>query len=158
MLQLLAQISDKFEPGEAAFHDWIMQYFPNPQLIEIFQESTPVMLRVLDAIGQLEPVNGIRIAEHQHVPKGTVSKVTRKLIAQGLITSESLPNNKKEVLFRLTPLGGQVFHAHRAFDQQMERGYYVFMERFTPNQLHFLAQVLQEVLNTSFLELGEAPR
>ncbi|MEO8610681.1 MAG: MarR family transcriptional regulator [Chloroflexota bacterium] len=154
ILALMAQVAHKFEPGKNEMSEWMLANFPTPQIVEILQEATPVMLRVVDAIGQLEPVNGITIAEHHHIPKGTVSKTTRKLIAQNLITSESLPNNKKEILFRLTPLGSELFHAHRAFDQQMERGFYTFIERYNPDEMQFLARVLQDVIDTSFLELG----
>ena len=155
ILGLMAAIADKFDPGEQEMRVWMAKNFPDAPIIEIFQEATTVMLRVLDAIGQLEPVNGITIADHHKIPKGTVSKTTRKLISLGLITSESLPNNKKEILFRLTPLGSEVFHAHRAFDQQMERGYYAFIERYTPDEMRFIARVLQDVLDNSFLTLGE---
>ena len=155
ILQRLSAVAHKFEPGKNEMSEWMLANFPSPQIVEILQEATPVMLRVVDAIGQLEPVNGITIAEHHGIPKGTVSKTTRKLIAQGLITSESLPNNKKEILFRLTPLGSEVFHAHRAFDQQMERGFYAFMTRFNADEIRFLTRVLQDVLDTSFLALGE---
>jgi len=62
------------------------------------------MLHVLDAIGRLEPVNGIIISKQFGIPKGSVSKVTRKLAAKNLIITESIPNNKKEILFRMTAL------------------------------------------------------
>jgi DNA-binding MarR family transcriptional regulator len=156
ILGLLAQLADKFEPGKSDMREWMLQNFPSPEIMEIFQDATIMMLRVLDAIGQLEPVNGITIAEHHGIPKGTVSKTTRKLIAQNLITSESLPNNKKEILFRLTPLGSELFHAHRAFDQQMERGFYTFMTRYNTDEIRFLTRVLQDVLDTSFLSLGQS--
>ncbi len=46
-----------------------------------------------------------RSASQHHIPKGTVSKVTHRLMTKKLISSETLPNNRKEVYFRLTPLG-----------------------------------------------------
>jgi DNA-binding MarR family transcriptional regulator len=110
-------------------------------------------LCVLDAIGQLEPVNGITISKQFRIPKGSVSKATRRLIAKKLITRESLPNNKKEILFRLTPLGRELFHAHRAFDQQMERGFVQFLERYNTDELRLLVRVLHDAIETSFLSL-----
>ncbi|WP_286154941.1 hypothetical protein [Bacillus sp. FJAT-27264] len=38
------------------------------------------MLHVLDAIGQLEAVNGITISKQFGFPKGSVSKITRKCV------------------------------------------------------------------------------
>ena len=159
ILSLLSQLSDRFEPGDQEMKQWMSERFPNPVLIDLLQETSLLMLRVLDAIGSLEPVNGITISKQFKIPKGSVSKTTRRLIAKKLIVQESLPNNKKEVLFRLTPLGRELFHAHRAFDQQMERGFRQFMARYEAHQLQFLVQVLQDALGTSFLnpEAADTP-
>src|SRR6266496_2129734 len=102
---------------------------------------------------QLEPVNGINISKQVRIPKGSVSKATRRLITKKLIKKESLPNNKKEVLFRLTPLGRELFDVHRAFDQQMERGFIRFLQKYDADQLQFIVRVLQDSIATSFLDL-----
>jgi DNA-binding MarR family transcriptional regulator len=116
-----------------------------------------MMLRVLDAVGRLEPVNGITISTHHQIPKGTVSKVTRRLIAKRLISSETLPNNKKEILFRLTPLGRAVFDLHRVFDEQMERGFTRFLRRYDASELTLLVRVLHDATQASFLDVGLQP-
>lgn len=151
ILALLSKLSERFELEDGEMKRWMIERFPNPVLVELLQETTIMMLRVLDAIGQLEPVNGITISKHHRIPKGSVSKATRRLIAMKLIVQESLPNNKKEVLFRLTPLGAELFQAHRAFDQQMERGFVQFMGRYKSDELNFLVHVLSDVIDTSFL-------
>src|SRR5262249_48402835 len=145
------KVSEKFEPGDNEMKDWMIQHFGNPMIVELLQNTTATMLRVLDAIGQFEPVNGITIARQYRIPKGTVSKTTRRLIAQKLITKESLPNNKKEVLFRTTPLGKELFHAHRAFDQQMEKGFIRLLQRYSGDELRFLVRLLNDVIEASFL-------
>lgn len=158
IMELLSQLSDRFEPEAQEMKQWISERFPNPALVDLLQETTLMMLRVLDAIGQLEPVNGITISRHHQIPKGSVSKATRRLLAKKLIGQESLPNNKKEVLFRLTPLGRELFHAHRAFDQQMERGFIQFMRRYESHELRFIIQVLQDALGASFLNSDAPPQ
>ncbi|HEV8193300.1 MAG TPA: winged helix DNA-binding protein, partial [Ktedonobacterales bacterium] len=92
---------------------------------------------------------------HYRIPKGTVSKITRRLIAQELISTEYLPNNKKEILFRLTPLGRELFKVHRAFDEQMERGFNQFLRRYAAGELRLLVRVLEEATVASFLDLGQ---
>ena len=152
ILSLLGAVSEKLEPENQEMKQWMAQHFPNPLIIELLQDTTIMMLRVLDAIGQLEPVNGITVSKQFRIPKGTVSKTTRRLIAKKLIDKESLPNNKKEVLFRLTPLGSELYHAHRAFDQQMERGFVRFLQRYDADKLRIVTAMLQDVLGISFLE------
>ncbi len=154
ILALLAKISEKFDSEENEEWQWIKQHSHNPLIVEILRDSTMTALRVLDAIGRLEPVNGSTISAQARIPKGTVSKVTRRLIAQKLISRESLPNNKKEILFRLTPLGRELFHVHRAFDEQMERGFRQFLQRYRPDELRLLVAILQDATEASFLDLG----
>jgi DNA-binding MarR family transcriptional regulator len=159
IMTLLSKVSEKFEPEDNEIKQWMVRNFRNPVIVEILQDTTPTMLRVVDAIGRLEPVNGITISKQFRIPKGSVSKTTRRLIAKKLISKESLPNNRKEVLFRLTPLGRELFHAHRAFDQQMEKGFVQFLQRYDAEELRFMVRVLQDITETSFLnpELLLAP-
>src|SRR5262245_20392932 len=127
IMSLLSEVSEKFEPDNLGMKQWMIRNFNNPRIAELLEDSTVMMLRVLDAIGRLEPVNGITISKQFRIPKGSVSKITRRLIAQGLVQKEARPNNKKEILFRLTPLGSELVDVHRAFDRQMERGFVRFL-------------------------------
>lgn len=149
---LLSKASEKFEPEHGEIKRWMTENFHNPAIEDLIQNSTLMMLRVLDAIGQLEPVNGITVSKQFRIPKGSVSKATRRLIAQKLITSQPLPNNKKEILFQLTPLGKELFEAHRAFDQQMEQGFIRFLHKYSADELMFIVRVLQDFTEASFLE------
>jgi DNA-binding MarR family transcriptional regulator len=152
IMVLLSKISHKFEPGESDMKEWMIKNFKDDRAVEILQDSTLMTLRVLDAVGRLEPVNGITISRQARIPKGSVSKITRRLITKKLITKESLPNNKKEVLFRVTPLGKKIFVAHQAFDGKMERGFVRFLKKYDPDELQFIVGVLKDFAETSFLE------
>lgn len=154
VLALLAKVTEQFESEEHENWQWLAQHSQNPLIIEILRDSTMTALRVVDAIGRLEPVNGITISAQSRIPRGTVSKVTRRLIAQNLISTEFLPNNKKEILFRLTPLGRELFQVHRAFDEQMERGFERFLQRYSPDELRLLVRILRDATEASFLTLG----
>jgi DNA-binding MarR family transcriptional regulator len=151
IMELLAKVSEKFEPGENEMKQWMTQNFNNPVIVQALQDSTLIMLRVLDSIGRLEPVNGITISKQSRIPKGSVSKVTRRLIAKKMITKESLPNNKKEILFRTTPLGKQIFEAHQAFDQEMAKSFTKFLKKYNFEELDFIVSILQDLLKAKFL-------
>ena len=156
IIALLGQVADKLGPENDETKNWMAHNSRNPKVGEILPNATLLMLRVLNAIGQLEPVNGITISRQFRIPKGSVSKATRRLIAKKLIKKESRPHNKKEVLFRLTPLGREVFEVHRAFDQQMQQGFVRFLQRYNADQLGFIERLLREAIETSFLDLGAA--
>lgn len=158
ILTLLAKVTERFDSEEQEEWQWLVKHSQNPLIVELLRDSSVTTLRVVDAIGRLEPVNGITISARFRIPKGTVSKVTRRLIVQELISAESLPNNKKEILFRLTPLGRELFHVHRTFDEQMERGFQQFLRRYSNHELHLLVRILRDATEASFLSLGlQAP-
>jgi DNA-binding MarR family transcriptional regulator len=157
ILALLAKMTERFDSAENEEWRWLIAHSPSPLIVEILQDSTPMTLRMIDAIGRMEPVNGVTISERYRIPKGTVSKITRRLIAQGLISHERLPNNRKELLFRLTPPGRDLFDLHRTFDERMERGFIQFLQRYDAATLRLLADVLRDATEASFLQLGLQP-
>ena len=157
IMSLLSEVSEKFEPENLGMKQWIVQNFNNPKIAELLQDSTLMMLRVLDAIGRLEPINGITISKQFRIPKGSVSKATQRLIAKKLIKTELLPNNKKEILYRTTPLGKELFQAHRAFDEEMEKNFVQFLQKYDENELRFIVRILHDVTEVSFLNLSSPP-
>ena len=157
ILALLAKMTERFDSAENEEWRCLIAHSPSPLIVEILQDSTPMTLRVMDAIGRMEPVNGITISERYKIPKGTVSKITRRLIDQQLISHERLPNNRKELLFRLTPLGRDLYDLHRTFDERMERGFIQFLRRYDTAALRLLVSVLRDATEASFLQLGLQP-
>jgi DNA-binding MarR family transcriptional regulator len=115
-------------------------------------DSTPAALQVIDAIGRLEPVNGASLSRETGLPKGSVSKITRRLAARKLVRKKPAPGSKKEVLFQLTEVGRELAQLHRAFDQQMERGFVRFLQRYRAAELELLIRVLRDFTEASFLD------
>ncbi len=152
ILALLAVVSDRLEPGTDGTKRWMAARTDNPAIAEILQDSTLMTLRVVDAIGRMEPVNGITISREAQIPKGSVSKITRRLIARKLVRKRPRAHNKKEVLFVLTPFGRELFEVHRAFDEQMAKGFVRFLQRYDARELRFLARLLQDMQQASFLD------
>jgi DNA-binding MarR family transcriptional regulator len=151
ILSLMSQAAQKLEPDSLGMKQWIIENYNDPKVANLLQDSTFMMLRVLNAIGQLQPVNGISISKQFRIPKGSVSKATRRLIAKKLIKTESLPNNKKEILYRTTPLGQDLFEAHRAFDQQMEKSFVEFLKKYNEAELRFIVRLLRDITEVTFL-------
>ena len=154
ILALLAKLTVQLESDEHENWRWLAQHSQNPQVVEALRDMTVTAMRVVDAIGRLEPVNGATVSAQSRIPKGTVSKLTRRLTARELIRTEARPNNRKEVLFLLTPLGRDLYQTHRAFDERMERGLRRFLRRYSDSELDLLVRMLREVTETSFLTLG----
>ena len=63
----------------------------------------------IDFIGRLELPNVTKVAEQMQMTRGAISKMTKKLLAKGLIEKYTLETNRKEVYFRLTDQGKLLF-------------------------------------------------
>ncbi|MFC9712180.1 MarR family transcriptional regulator [Paenibacillus sp. NPDC056933] len=150
VLHVVKDLQVKFQSEDDEEKQWLIQNSPNPVVEELVKEMTVTMLHVLDAIGTLEPVNGMTISKQFGFSKGSVSKITRRLIHKEIILSESLPGNRKEVLFRTTPLGKEIYRLHQAMHYQIDNGVNRFLQRYNEDELQFLVRTLRETLHTSW--------
>ncbi|APO47792.1 MarR family transcriptional regulator [Paenibacillus xylanexedens] len=150
VLEAVRDIQIKFQAEDDEEKEWLLQNSPNPEIQELVQEMTVTMLHVLDAIGTLEPVNGITISKQFGFSKGTVSKITKRLVQKNFILPEYLPDNKKEVLFRMTELGQDIYRLHQAMHQQIDLGANRFLQRYTEDELQFLVHALRDTAHTSW--------
>ena len=70
-------------------------------------------IQLLMIIKSNEGANAGALAHTMKVTAGAVSQIAGKLLKKELIESYRLPDNRKEVFFRLTKSGGKVFSAHQ---------------------------------------------
>jgi len=152
LMGITAQLQTKFQSEDDEEKQWLTANSSNPEVLSFLQESTVMMLHVIDAIGRLEPVNGITISKQFGIPKGSVSKITRRLVEKGIIRTEYLPGNKKEVLFCMTPLAKEIFDLHQALHRQIDRGVHRFLQRYSEDELKFITQCLQDTLEASWFD------
>lgn len=137
---------------------WLLAHCSNPKLRDMVDKITLTMLHVLDAVGRLGTTNGITLSKAYGFPKGTVSKSCKRLAALGLIRTEALPGNKKELHFRITPLGEELFELHAELHRRMESGAVKLLERYSPEELRLVAGFMEDMLHfqTTYLEENKA--
>ena len=95
--------------------------------------------------GAARSVNIVGLAQATGVPKGTVSKTVSRLVAAGLVARHRLPDNRKEVHLRLTPLGAEIRRAHRGLHEQTTEAMHAFLARYTIDDLAVMARVLDDL-------------
>ncbi|WP_259418246.1 MarR family transcriptional regulator [Bacillus toyonensis] len=132
---------------------WLMKHSPSSDVTAVIEDMTVLMLHILEAIGQLEPVNGITISKQFDISRGSISKVTKKLEDKGLIIIESLPSNKKELYFHTTPLGQVVCALHHALHQEIDAGVHQFLQQYDEDALQATLTILTDAMQTSWLSL-----
>lgn len=153
MMYQVANVQKRFQSeGEDDERRWMIAKAKDSNLVKFLKESTVIMLHVIDAIGELEPVNGITISKQFGIPRGSVSKITRKLVAQKMVQTEYLQGNKKEVLFQLTPQGHQIFKLHKQLHHHIEHNVRNFLRRYDVEQMQFLVQCLKDTSEASWVQ------
>lgn len=131
---------------------WLLQNCNNPQIVETVKELTVLAFHIIDAIGENQPINSITISKNTQVPKGTVSKIIKKLDSQELIIRKRLPNNKKETVFCLSTLGSELYELHKILHHQFEAGINNFMRKYESHELQFLIRFLKDFLVVSWAD------
>jgi DNA-binding MarR family transcriptional regulator len=131
---------------------WMLQECKDPILLKHMYSMTGNMLHVLDAIGRFEPVNSIVISRDTGIPKGTVSKIIPKLIGKKFITKEGLPNNKKEFIFYITPLGKELFLLHQTLHKRTEVGVKSVLARYKCEDLRLFNRILEDFCKLSWVD------
>lgn len=98
----------------------------------------------IDFIGKTELPNVTKIAEYMQMTRGAISKMTKKLLAKGLIDKYTLESNKKEVYFRLTESGTELYKEHEKRHRLWEQRDSKFLERYSSEEIGIITKFMQE--------------
>lgn len=112
----------------------------------------------IDFIGRLELPNVTKVAEHMGMTRGAISKMTKKLLAKGLIEKYTLETNKKEIYFRLTDEGKLLFEEHEKRHKRWEKRDMEFLSRYSSKEVDAVCKFMQEFngyLDEQIKELAE---
>ena len=109
----------------------------------------------IDFIGRLTLPNVTKVAEHMGMTRGAVSKLTKKLLAKGLIGKYTLETNHKEVYFRLTEAGKELFDEHARRHERWERRDMEFLERYPEEEIVIVRRFMQEFNGYLEGQIGE---
>jgi len=104
-------------------------------------------VHTLEVIGYNPGINLTGIAIKMDISKSAISKFAKKLIDKKLIHKSSEQNNKKEVLFFLTPKGNTVFEGHQTFEKNTFSGVYNLFDELTETEKAFLKKFFMELIN-----------
>ncbi len=68
--------------------------------------------------------------------KASITKISKKLLELDLIHRTQLNDNRKEVYFRLTAEGKQLFEMHRALHKAEEQRFMRLLDHYDDHELH----------------------
>ncbi|MEG6584263.1 MarR family transcriptional regulator [Dendrosporobacter sp. 1207_IL3150] len=116
-----------------------------------------VECHVIDCIERNEMPNTTAIAQKLNITKGGISKITTKLIKKNMIEAYQLPNNQKEVYYRLTTQGRKVFELHVILHQEAKEVLRKFFSVYSQNELELINRFLADINATIRTTTGAKP-
>lgn len=101
---------------------------------------------VIDCIGRNRLPNATFISKELNMTKGAISKITAKLISNGLIKADHLQNNKKEIYYALTPQGKDAFEVHEKVHELDNKKIKAMFEKYSSDELNTVTRFLDDIL------------
>jgi DNA-binding MarR family transcriptional regulator len=107
-------------------------------------------IHTIACIGDHEPINVTALSEKMNVTKGTVSKISSKLLEMDFIRKTQLSDNKKEIYFCLTPKGKKIFHIHARLHQEVADRFMNNLAPYSPEELLFIKKLFRDLLEWKY--------
>ncbi|NGZ74425.1 MarR family transcriptional regulator [Saccharibacillus alkalitolerans] len=101
------------------------------------------VVNAIQCIGRHEPINGTTIAEKIGLSRAGVTKIGARLVREGLVKRERMRHNRKEIYYRLTPAGREVFETHCQLHEHEEERFRAFLGSYSGEQLAFVGEFLR---------------
>lgn len=98
----------------------------------------------IEYIGRNVDSNVTKLAESFYMTRGAMSKITKKLLKKGIIESYQKPDNKKEIYFRLTDQGKEVYKIHEKLHKEFQDRDKVVFEQITEEQFDSMLSFIEK--------------
>jgi len=111
----------------------------------------------IEHIGRNLDSNVTKLAESFYMTRGAISKMTKKLEKKGLIESYQKPDNRKEIYFRLTAQGQEIYKLHEKLHKEFQERDKVVFEHVTEEEIDSMLDFVKKYnnhLDTEINKLG----
>jgi DNA-binding MarR family transcriptional regulator len=109
-----------------------------------FKDFKSSEIHCIECIGKNEDSNVTKLAESFYMTRGAISKMTKKLIQKGVIESYQKSDNKKEVYFRLTSQGQDIYKVHEELHKEFQERDKVVFEHVTEEQFDLMLSFIEK--------------
>nr|WP_034868970.1 MarR family transcriptional regulator [Clostridium lundense] len=104
-------------------------------------------IHCLDFIGRIQDPNVTRISQSMNMTRGAISKLCKKLLKNNFINKYKKPENDKEIYFKLTELGEELYRYHEIKHKQWEERNNKFFKNITKENQEIVASFLMKFNN-----------
>lgn len=98
----------------------------------------------IEYIGRNEDPNVTKLAESFFMTTGAISKLTAKLINKGVIESYRKPENRKEIYFRLTEKGQEIYEIHKKLHGEFQKRDQSVFQQVTEEQFDSMLRFVDQ--------------
>ncbi len=98
----------------------------------------------IEYIGGNPDSNVTKLAESFYMTRGAISKIAQKLIKKGIIESYQKPDNKKEIYFRLTAQGVEIYKIHEELHKEFQDRDKAVLEQVTEEQFDIMLSFVEK--------------
>lgn len=100
-------------------------------------------IHLIHSIGMNPGINVTELSKKHAITKSAISQAVKKLEKKELIERYQSPENKKEILFRLTDTGRTAFDAHRKYHEESETVYIEELAHLTDEEAEGVEKLLK---------------
>lgn len=98
----------------------------------------------IECIGRNSDSNVTKLAESLYMTRGAISKMTKKLMEKGVIESYQKSDNKKEIYFRLTEQGKEIYKIHEVLHKEFQERDKAVFEQVTEEQFNNMLSFIEK--------------
>ncbi|GKT03898.1 MarR family winged helix-turn-helix transcriptional regulator [Furfurilactobacillus entadae] len=146
--QTMAQINHLLtQDGNADLEkQWLEQQAEaQPELLDAIRQLTTQDFRVIAEIDRAQEIHIKALPALTALSQPTISRIITRFTTATLLEKYQKPDNKKDFLVRLTPLGQQVADLHRHLDQQLLTQVANILDAFPDDEVTHFNQMLTKI-------------
>ncbi|WP_061309599.1 MarR family transcriptional regulator [Clostridium botulinum] len=104
-------------------------------------------IHCIDFIGKIENLNVTKISDNMNMTRGAISKICKKLLNNKLIDKYKKPENDKEIYFKLTKSGEELYKCHEIRHKKWEERNNNFFKNVDREEQEIVASFLKKFNN-----------
>ena len=123
------------------------------QNYKFMTENTFLEVHCIDYIEKIQDPNVTKLSKALRVTRGAISKTTKRLVASRAISKYQKAENKKEIYYKLTDKGKEIYLEHEAMHRtQMERDV-TFFSQLSEEEKNQMIDLLNKIYGEISKEL-----
>lgn len=130
-----------------------MVWLNKPKMEYHLKDNTASEVHCIESIEKNGDTNVTKLAESLYMTRGAISKLTKKLIKKGLIENYQKSDNKKEIYFKLTDRGKEIYKIHEELHKEFQERDKVVFEQVTEEQFDSMLSFVEKYNNHLDVEI-----